>query len=55
MITFTETFSTLKIGGAVHIQAGHGIDSTTLENRDFRPSTHQAIGEDDITWEKEIP
>jgi hypothetical protein len=54
VIAFAQTFSTSKVGFAL-AQAGYRINATSFENNHFRPRTHQAIGEQDIAWEKDIP
>lgn len=55
VIVVVQAFSTAKVGFTVRSKAAHAINTACLEHRHLRPGTHQAIGQHDVAWTKNVP
>src|SRR5204862_6049508 len=55
MITFAQTLTAPEIDSTAMVETSDRVDPTLLEQVDFVPGAHVAVGKQNVAWAQEIP
>ena len=55
MITFAQTLTAPEIDSTAMMETSDRVDPTLLEQVDFVPGAHVAVGKQNVAWTQEIP